>query len=305
MSIEPHSGRRLPFSEKPAKAAPSGRREAPPDWLMVTLVVCVVLVLSGLFLLSDRRQSVAADATPTPALTATPTPEPTLTPEPTPTPLPAYDWTQGVPEEASADPETWFQDAVFIGDSRVDGLHTFSGIQGGTFLTHTGLTIYEVEEGKEVIRQGDKKVSLLTALAQGSYRKIYLSLGVNELGYFNAEGFGETYGKVIDRIRESQPDAAIYVQAIIPVNTPKCKSNKQPYYITNEAIAEYNASISDMAQQKQVFFLEPPQTLLGEDGEALDEYSSDGVHFKKEGYKLWLEHLLTHTASQYLLPENR
>lgn len=305
MSLQNSSGRRVAEPQKASMAASPPHREAPPDWLMVALVVCVVLVLSGLSLLSGHQQSVAAGATPTPAPTPTATPIPTPTPEPTPTPLPAYDWAQSVPKEESAAPETWFQDAVFIGDSRVDGLHSFSGIQGCAFLTHNGLTIYEVEEGKEVIRQEDRKVSLLTALKQGSYNKIYIALGVNELGYFDAAGFGKTYGKVIDRIRESQPNAAIYVQAIIPVNTQKCKANKQPYYITNEAITEYNAALADMAREKQVFLLAPPQALLGEDGEALADYSSDGVHFKKEGYKLWLEDLLTHTASRYLLPENR
>lgn len=305
MSLRYSSGRRLAELQKASKTAPPPRREAPPDWLMVTLVVCVVLVLSGLSLISGRRQSVAADNTPAPGPTLAVTPAPTLAPEPTPTPLPAYDWTQSVPGEESADPETWFQDAVFIGDSRVDGLHSFSGIQGCSFLTHTGLTIYEVEEGEEVIRMGDRKVSLLTALAQGKYSKIYIALGINELGYFNAQGFGETYGKVIDRLRESQPGAAIYIQAIIPVNTQKCKANKQAYYITNEAIEEYNAALADVAAQKEVFFLDSPQALLGEDGETSADYSSDGVHFKKEGYVIWLEDLLTHTASRYLLSENR
>lgn len=294
MSLPYRSGQPPAAREDPSKAAPPPRREPPPDWLMVTLVVCVVLILSGLFLLSDRRQSMAADTTPAPTPTAAPTPTPT--PEPTPTPKASYDWSQPVPVGESADPETWFQDAVFIGDSRIDGLHSFSGIQGGAFLTHTGLTIYEVEEGEEVIRQGEKKVSLLEALAQKTCGKIYISLGVNELGYFNAQGFGETYGKVIDRIRESQPDAAIYVQAIIPVNTQKCEDHDQPYYITNQAILSYNEALADMAAQKKVFFLAPPEALLGEDGETSADYSSDGVHFKKEGYKLWLEDLLAHTV---------
>lgn len=278
--------------DRSSKGAPP-----PPDWLMVTLVVCVVLVLSGLSLLSGRRNAAAEDLpSPAPAITAAPTPKPTPSSEPASTPQPSYDWTQPVPEGESADPETWFQDAVFIGDSRVEGLHSFSGIKGGEFLTYTGLTIYEVDNGKEVIRQGDKKLPLLEALSRKSCGKIYIALGINELGYFDADGFAETYGRVIDKLRECQPDAAIYVQAIIPVNTAKCGTNNQPYYITNEAIRSYNEALAAMAGEKKVFLLDVPQSLIDEDGEALADYSSDGVHFKKEGYVVWLEDLLRHTA---------
>ncbi len=285
-----------PDGEKP-QGTPRRPGEAPPDWLMVTLVVCVVLVLAGLSLLSGRKNAAASELPePTPTTAVTPTPDPTPTPEPTPTPKAAYDWSQPVPEGECADPETWFRDAVFIGDSRVDGFHSFSGVKGGEFLTYTGLTIYEVDEDKEVIRQGDKKLPLLEALAQKTCGKIYIALGVNELGYFDAQGFRETYGRVIDKLRECQPGADIYVQAIIPVNTAKCEAHDQPYYITNATIQDYNKALAALAGEKEVFLLDVPQALVDENGEVLDNYSSDGVHFKKEGYKLWLEDLLRHAV---------
>lgn len=61
--------------------------------------------------------------------TATPVP-PEPTPTPTPTPVPAFDFTQPAPETAPVE-DGWFSDAVFIGDSRTDGLRLYSGIRGG------------------------------------------------------------------------------------------------------------------------------------------------------------------------------
>jgi len=221
---------------------------------------------------------------------AVPTPEPTATPGAEP------DRAQVPPEEGEDD--DWFADAVFIGDSRTDGLRLYSGVTAkAAFLTHTGLTVYDVAEGKRVIRTGGEKVSVLEALDRGSYGKVYISLGVNELGYYDPEGFGETYGKIIDAVRESQPEAQIYIQSILPVNSAKCKANGVPYYVTNEGVASYNAVLPGLCEEKEVRLVDVPDALRDEAGESPGELSADGVHFKKEGYRLWLEYLAAHTGT--------
>jgi len=286
---------------------PSGFALTPEQVLV--LLFCVILLLFAFYLISTDPERKAPEPTPTPVPTATPTPTPTPeptptpTPEPTPTPLPLADFTQPVPQGEAADPETWFQDAVFIGDSRTEGFRLYSGVKGGTYLTHTGLTVYRVQKGEEVIRAGEDKLSVLDALKKGEYGKVYLALGVNELGYFNAEDFARVYGKVVDAIRESQPDAAIYVQAIFPVNAAKCQKYGQPYYVTNEGITEYNAALAEKCAELGVWFVDIPSDLLDENGEALADLSSDGVHFKKNGYTIWLDWLLCHTGEGYRLSE--
>jgi len=191
----------------------------------------------------------------------------------------------------------WFSDAVFIGDSRTDGFKLYSGVEGADFLDYTGITVYDVMDGKEVIRSGEKKISILDALAQKTYGKVYISLGVNELGYNDSADFAETYGRFLDAVAERQPDAAVYVQALIPVNTAKCQANDQPYYVTNEAISSYNEALAGLTAEKKVYFLAVPETLLDENGEVQRELSTDGVHFKKDGYVLWLADLMTHTGT--------
>ncbi len=254
-------------------------------------------------------------AAPAPAPTDYPSAVPTPTPEPTPSPETSASATpetpqvkidgdapvqgEGAPgtEEAATptDSGEWFSDAVFIGDSRVGGLRLYSGVTTeATFLDHTGLTIYEVKDEEKVIRRGDQKVSVLDALAAGSYGKVYLALGVNELGYYDPEGFAQTCGEVVDAIRELLPDARIYLQSLIPVNTEKCKANEIPYYVTNEGIANYNTALENYFADKDVYLLGTPDGLLDETGEVLREYSADGVHFKREGYVLWLNYLAAH-----------
>lgn len=279
--------------------------QPPPPWLMAVLSLCLFVVVAAILTKPSRPGEKPGAVAVGTGETGTPSGAPTAEPAPTTdSPAPAAQEPVQPPEqEKAADREgeateegSWFSDAVFIGDSRVEGLRLYSGITSeATFLDHTGLTIYEVKEGKRVIRRGDQKISVLDALADGAYGKIYIALGVNELGYFNPEGFAETCGEVVETIREKLPDARIYLQSLIPVNTAKCAANDIPYYITNEGVAAYNEALTEYFADREVVLLGIPDGLVDENGEVLEEYSADGVHFKKEGYILWLNELAAHT----------
>lgn len=272
---------------------PSSNR--PPKWLLPVLAGCL-LCLCAAFFYHPAGGPQGAQAVETPLSTPSASPTPTPTPEPTPSPTPEPDWSQPIPEGEAVDQEAWFADAVFIGDSRIEGFQLYSGITDqASFLDYTGITVFDVAQNKAVIRQGKKKVSILDALGQQSYGKVYLSLGVNELGYFNPEGFAEAYGEVIDAVRECQPEAQLYVLSILPVNAKKCQANDVPYYITNEGVASYNETLSALCGEKKVRLVGIPETLVDENGETPADLSADGVHFKKEGYRLWLDYLIRHT----------
>lgn len=223
-----------------------------------------------------------------------PAPEATETPPTTPEPEP-YDYEAPVPEREAME-DDWFADAVFIGDSRTDGLRLYSGIEGVDFLCYKGLTVFEVMEDKPVIQQGESKVGVLQALEQKEYAKVYISLGVNELGYNYNEGFRNTYADMVDRICELEPQADIYLQLLIPVNAQKCEETKQFYYVNNEQIGVYNEIIRTLAAEKQIYLLDVGEAFVDENGELPYDASSDGIHFKRDGYKLWYDYLKTHTV---------
>lgn len=285
-----------------------------PQWAVEVLPICLVLVAAiavtvRLWLPGAegvRTGEPAGSAAPAPpeappaspviAPTAVPAPAPAVTPEPEPESEPDPE-AEPEPETAPAvDLDAWFSDAVFIGDSRVDGLRLYSGItKKASFLYHTGLTIYDVAKEKAVLKRGSGKVSVLDALAERAYGKIYISLGVNELGYFNPEGFAKTYGQVIDAIRAGQPDARVYVLSILPINDGKCRAKGVPYYITNQGVSDYNEALAELCADRDVLLLGVPEGLLDEAGELSGELTGDGVHLKTEGCVLWLDYLAAHT----------
>jgi len=239
----------------------------------------------------------ASPAPPSPTAEPSPSPEVSQKPPPEGSVVPADINTLAVPQGAARDKD-WFSDAVLLGDSRVDGFRMYSGVTQADYIVRTGMSVYEVSEGKQNITVDGAKYSALQILGKKQYAKVYLSMGVNELGYYNPEGYGKAYGKVVDQVRQLQPDAKLYVLTIIPVNAQKCKENKQKDYVNNDMIRQYNAALVEMAKEKEVLLVNAAAALEDETGELPYELASDGVHFKKEGYVLWRDYLLCHTGEE-------
>lgn len=108
------------------------RKQPPRRWKLPLLLaagaVCLCLIVAPTLGKSPAPGTPAGQAAPPPATPdfvptpePTPTPAPTPTPEPTPTPVPAFDFSQSAPERETVEMD-YFADALFIGDSRTDGL---------------------------------------------------------------------------------------------------------------------------------------------------------------------------------------
>lgn len=206
-----------------------------------------------------------------------------------------FDFAQDAPETPKVD-DAYFADAAFVGDSRTDGLLIYGGMKGAANLTSNGLSIFRLEE-KKALTIGGKKYTLLEALALKKYGKVYLSLGVNELGYYDDEGFYESYCKAVDDIRACQPDAVIYIQGLIPLNEGVIRQSGGRDYLKNDHLRIYNDLMRKTAREKNVVFLDLYSAFVDGDGELPAEASKDGVHLRKDYCRQWMDYLRTHTVS--------
>lgn len=213
-----------------------------------------------------------------------------------------YDFSKPCPESTPVD-NSYFSDAAFIGDSRTEGLMLYSGIGAVDKYTSIGISIFKLESKKAITING-VGYTLVEALAQKQYNKVYICLGVNELGYFNDQGFYDSYCKVIDDIRASQPNAVIYIQNLVPLNEDTIAARGGSPYLTNEHLRVYNELTQKVALEKQVVYLDLYSAFVGPDGQLPADASTDGVHLSGSYYKAWLEYLKTHTVSyETLYPE--
>ena len=291
----------MPTNYRPKRAQKRPRRRNPIPLLAAAAAVCLALIIipslgSGPAQSAEAQSPEAPRTLPSASPTPEATPTPTPTPEPTPTPVPALDFTQPVPESEEVEMD-YFSDALFIGDSRTDGLRLYSGIQGADFYCYKGLTIFEVDERKIVELNGNS-YSVVEALEKGpQYAKIYISLGVNELGYYNDDAYHQAFSEFLDTVKALQPNAIIYLENLVPVNPQKCAEYKQPSYVNNDRVAAYNAIYPQLATEHQVALLDVASALSDENGILPADATADGVHFTKAWYQKWLAYLMNHTVS--------
>lgn len=196
-----------------------------------------------------------------------------------------------VPETASVE-DTYFDEAIFLGDSRTQGLFLYSGLKTGHEYTSVGATVESVFSKKNYQLESGEKVPLLDAMADQACDKVYIMLGINELGWSKTKTFHDQYAKLIDRVREDHPDAKIALQSIPPVSA---KQDAKKTYVNNERIRAYNEVIQTLAEEKDCYFLDVAACLTGQDGVLPVKQTTDGVHFNTAGCKIWLGYLRTHS----------
>ena len=217
---------------------------------------------------------------------------PTESGEPTPTDAPETE----APTEAPTEPavktyttvdDSYFDDVLFIGDSRTDGLCLYSPMGNARHYSSQSMTIYKIMETTDAAYGYNG----LRALLKGEkFGKIYLMLGINEVGYAT-DSFASKYKEVVDEIRAAQPDALIYLQSILYV-TQKHEQN-YPVFAT-AGIKEKNEKIKALANGTDIFYLEVNDCLNDGTDHLPSEYTGDGAHLKAKYYSLWHNYLLEH-----------
>ena len=200
-----------------------------------------------------------------------------------------------VPESQAVD-ASWYDDAVFLGDSRLDGFRLYAGPSGATYFTEAGAKALSIQEKNTERLPDGSKVPMLKALEGKTFSKVYLNLGMNNLGDYDLQKeFVEAYAQDIDRIRAIQPDCDIYLMTLFPVTA---EQEAKGSYVNNRAIDDLNSCIRYLAAQKGTYLLEVGGLLRDGDGNLPSEDSFDGIHLTPDACKLWRGYLDTHTMEK-------
>ncbi len=291
--------------------------------LLISVIVTIVLIAIIIFLIVSlvRRQNTISPADPTDSVssptaadqtpTANPptqsleipaTPEVSASAPATPTPIsPDYNYRYPVPKSEFFDMDH-FKNAVFIGDSRMEDFGLFTGMaRYATFYTHVGLTINHIisDDSSKLtkFKVNGESLTLIEALSRYSnFDKIYIMLGYNELGWPYPETFIQYYVKLIDKIKAINPNAAIYIECIIPVARQISGSGVNPETENNYNIGIFNEHIKNMCAEQKVYYLNVQEAVVDSNGFLPDGAANDGIHLKKEYCLKWLEYIQTHVV---------
>lgn len=213
-------------------------------------------------------------------------PEPAPAPAPTPAPPPPPPAPQQTPAGEEGD-DSYFDDALFIGDSLTEGFQLHGGITNATYYGFKNLNVKDVFE-KPLVKWGSGKITIADAILKQSFEKYYIMLGANELGWVYPEVFTKKYAELIDLIRRENPEAKIYLQSVLPV-TAEVSANSKVY--SNDRINYYDELIAKLAEEKATVFLNVREAVQNSEGILPDGAAVDGVHLNAEHCKKWADYL--------------
>lgn len=188
--------------------------------------------------------------------------------------------------------DSYFNDAVFLGDSRTLGIFDYVGLDGADFFCDNGMTIFKLLEDDGVTEQRTgKKVDLKQILQERHYGKVYIMLGINELGYGNTTMYLKQYLSVVNRIREWQPEAVIFIMANLHISKEK---NNMETEFNNININDKNVASARLANGTDVFYLDSNPLFTDSEGFMQPELTFDGVHLYAKHYDMWRQFLMEH-----------
>lgn len=176
----------------------------------------------------------------------------------------------------------YFDDALFIGDSRCVGIAEYGNLDNATFFAREGMAVRNLWK-KESTVKGVGEMFLEDLLGANDYAKIYIMLGFNELGYDKDETAAR-YKETLDKLHEMEPQAIIYVCSNLHVTAEETLKNPT---FGNENVDMFNEKIRAFTDHETFFYLDVNERFNDEAGNLIDEYTSDRVHLRAKYYKEW------------------
>ena len=194
---------------------------------------------------------------------------------------------------------SWFDDAVFIGDSVTlklsyycedhDDLGNAQFLCAGSLGYNNAQWDYDHPDNVHPVYNGTKYIVDEGAAATGA-KKIFIMLGMNDIGLYGVDGAIEGMKVITERIAKACPDAVIYIQSVTPMLV-----DSQLTDLNNTTIAEFNEKVQPICQERGYKYLDVASALDDGNGNLVYEYCGDpdamGLHFSDEGCKVWADYL--------------
>lgn len=162
-----------------------------------------------------------------------------------------------------------FTNAVVMGDSITTGFTGYEILTSSQVVAEKGVHLNELD-------------SMIDTVAELNPQVVFLALGLNDVSATDGDTdtFLESYRAVLAAIRERLPEAAIYVNGILPVQESALE--REPAY---EKIPQYNEVLIQMCGEENLTFIDNSGLIKDE------YYEPDGEHPTIEFYPLWAEHM--------------
>ena len=197
-------------------------------------------------------------------------------------------------EEAEWDmaplPDSWFDDAVFFGDSisMTLGIYCLQEnlLGDALFLCENSYSIRNAISGEIKIYYQHESYMPEDVLPLTEAKKLFIMLGVNDVAREGAlDRTMELWDEFGTRVREKSPDLMICIESCLPVYYEFNLRN-------NEILDDLNQRLQTLCRERDCVYVDVAHYLKGEDNKLRLEYCSDmGEHLTYAGTAVWAEQL--------------
>lgn len=219
--------------------------------------------------------------------------------------IPQTDRILGLPKCEQVD-HSYFNDTVFIGDSVSEKLHLYVTkmrksypelLGNAKFITTPSLSsrnaLKPVSTTSLHPTVRGKKMTIEEAVALSGAKKVYVMLGMNDVGISGVNDSVENLFTLLRKIKDLSPDIQIFVQSA----TPRMKGEKP----TTEQLFKYNLKVYEYCLKYtdyDIYFVDVAYVMRNKYGNLISSYCSDpdsmAIHFTDKACKEWIKFLYTH-----------
>lgn len=192
--------------------------------------------------------------------------------------------------------DSYFDNCVFIGDSRTIGLQNVNVIPTENIFAVNGIShvAYQSHYFSDTTTGSYGTIGTILSARQPEY--IYVALGINGVGFMDADSFMEQYQTLINTIIVNAPNSNIIIESIIPVSNYYEQNNPT---LTNAKIDTINDHLLILATELDLKYLNVSEVFTDDFNNGLSSLydSGDGLHFNETGIRAIIDYIKTHSPT--------
>lgn len=198
----------------------------------------------------------------------------------------------------------YYRDSVFVGDSIMVGFRNYCAKQKGSFLNgiqFLAVGSYSAFNAEKPVTEKNvhplykgKKCQIWDAVPRMGAKRVFILLGMNDIGILGLEGARDQYQKIIGRVAEACPGVEIHI-----LSTTYTLKDMGKAKLNNENIAQYNILLQEMAEENGWGYMNVADPISDGRGNLAAGNCSDGfIHLSPSAYGIWENVLRDYAAAR-------
>jgi len=188
--------------------------------------------------------------------------------------------------------DSYFQDAILVGDSTARGLRLSQKIPALEVLSVIGISPRTAATTK-LFEHENKPVKLAEKLVALQPSMVYLWLGSNGVDTKDAPRVVQDYNHLLNVLLTALPDTPFILMELTPV---KLSAQERYRNYTNKRVDLFNEGLREAASRHNVYILPINSLLKNEKNLLAGHYGAkDGIHLTNAAYEVIADFLYTHT----------